>query len=144
MLPAKLGDGDASFRLAKDGKDLGFAESARLHQNLLVHKARENSTFEARYLPGDYQVTCCRDDLSGIQMGIAANGSIHRSIGDEAGLFCDPGLERWSVFPKTPIKFNNSVTVRWVNQSIKQIVLFSSPMNQHIPTITRFPQYKTI
>jgi hypothetical protein len=48
MFPAKLGDCDAAFRLAKDGKDLGFAKSARLHQNLLDHKARENSTFEAR------------------------------------------------------------------------------------------------
>ncbi|WP_222024290.1 hypothetical protein, partial [Rhizobium laguerreae] len=38
--------------LAQDGKDLGFAESARLHQNLLDHKARENSTFEARYFAG--------------------------------------------------------------------------------------------
>lgn len=29
-----------------------FAESARLHQNLLDHKARENSTFEVRYSAG--------------------------------------------------------------------------------------------
>lgn len=39
---------DAAFRLAQDGKDSRFAESARLHQNLLDHKAREDSTFDAR------------------------------------------------------------------------------------------------
>lgn len=38
--------------MAKDGKDLWFAESARLHQNLLDHIAREDSTFEVRYLAG--------------------------------------------------------------------------------------------
>lgn len=52
MLPAKLGDRDTPFCLAKDGKDLWFAKSVRLHQNLLVYKARENSTFEPRRLPG--------------------------------------------------------------------------------------------
>lgn len=36
---------------------VGFAESARLHQNLPVYEARENSTFETRYLPGDYHPT---------------------------------------------------------------------------------------
>ena len=52
-------DGDIphAFRLAQDGKDLWFTKSAGLHQNLLDHKARENSTFEARYLPGGYQTT---------------------------------------------------------------------------------------
>ncbi len=48
MLPAQIWHGDAAFRLAQDGKDLRFTESARLYQNLLDHIARENSTFEAR------------------------------------------------------------------------------------------------
>ena len=34
--------------------DLGFAKSARIHQNLLDHKARENSTLEVRDFAGDY------------------------------------------------------------------------------------------
>ena len=55
MFAAWLGYRNAAFCLAKDGKDLRFAESARLHQNLLDHIARENSTFEAHYLVGDYQ-----------------------------------------------------------------------------------------
>lgn len=62
MLPAELRDRDTAFRLAKDRKDLWFAKSARLHQNLLVHKARENSTFEPCYslagLPSDRSPAC--------------------------------------------------------------------------------------
>ncbi|MNK69377.1 hypothetical protein D3C87_887600 [compost metagenome] len=38
----------------------------------------------------EYEVTGCRDDLSGTQMGIAADGDVHRSIGNEAGLLSDP------------------------------------------------------
>ncbi|MFK3968465.1 hypothetical protein ACI2KT_33385, partial [Ensifer adhaerens] len=51
-----------------------FAESARLHQNLLDHKARENSTFEVRYsaggLPnhGKTPRSQCRIQTSGIQV----------------------------------------------------------------------------
>ncbi|EJF90358.1 hypothetical protein MEG_01125 [Bartonella tamiae Th307] len=35
MFPAKLGYRNTAFRLANNGKDLRFAKSARLHQNLL-------------------------------------------------------------------------------------------------------------
>jgi len=37
MFPAKVGHRNTAFRLAKDGKDLWFGKSARLHQNLLDH-----------------------------------------------------------------------------------------------------------
>ncbi|MGF6178974.1 hypothetical protein ABIE33_007299, partial [Ensifer sp. 4252] len=43
-----------------------FAESARLHQNLLDHKARENSTFEVRYSAGGLPVNAGGKRVKGL------------------------------------------------------------------------------
>ena len=48
MQPAQPGQRHPAFALPQDRKNLGFGKSTRLHQNLLDHKARENSTFEDR------------------------------------------------------------------------------------------------
>lgn len=41
MLAAKLGNGQPALRLAQHAHDLGFGETALLHQDLLVHLAEK-------------------------------------------------------------------------------------------------------
>jgi len=54
MFPAKLGYRDTAFRLAKNGKDLGFAKSARLIEISSIIKPEKILLLKPVNYRGDY------------------------------------------------------------------------------------------